>query len=77
VVAIAAAACLLFDRYRIFFYVGDALAVLAALCADATWRFGWRERYVLLLRWLRPVEGHSRPIVCCKRLAGRRARWRR
>ena len=34
VVAIAAAACLLFERYRIFFYVGDALAVLAALLLD-------------------------------------------
>ena len=35
-VAIAAAACLLFDRYRIFFYVGDALAVLAALLLTPT-----------------------------------------
>src|ERR1700734_4302963 len=36
VVALAAAACLLLERYRIFFYVGEALAVFAALLLTPT-----------------------------------------
>jgi putative ABC transport system permease protein len=57
VVAIAAAACLLFDRYRIFFYVGDALAVLAALLLTPTLALWLARALRPLLRWLRPVEG--------------------
>ncbi len=57
VVATAAAACLLFERYRIFFYAGDALAVLAALLLTPTFAL-WLARVLRpLLRWLRPVEG--------------------
>ncbi len=57
VVAIAAAACLLFERYRIFFYVGDALAVLAALLLTPTFALWLARALRPLLRWLRPVEG--------------------
>jgi putative ABC transport system permease protein len=56
-VAIAAAACLLFERYRIFFYVGDALAVLAALLLTPTFALLLARALRPLLRWLRPVEG--------------------
>ena len=57
VVAIAAGACLLLDRYRIFFYVGDALTVLAALLLTPTLAL-WLARVLRpLLRWMRPVEG--------------------
>jgi putative ABC transport system permease protein len=57
VVAIAAAACPLFERYRIFFYVGDALAVLAALLLTPTFALLLARALRPLLRWLRPVEG--------------------
>jgi putative ABC transport system permease protein len=57
VVAIAAAGCLLFERYRIFFYVGDALAVLSALLLTPTFALLLARALRPLLRWLRPVEG--------------------
>jgi putative ABC transport system permease protein len=57
VVAILAAACLLFERYRIFFYVGDALTVLAALLLTPTFALLLARALRPLLRWLRPVEG--------------------
>jgi putative ABC transport system permease protein len=57
VVAIAAAACLLLERYRIFFYIGDALAVLAALLLTPTFALWLARALRPLLRWLRPVEG--------------------
>jgi putative ABC transport system permease protein len=56
-VALAAAACLLFERYRIFFYAGDALAVLAALLLTPTFAVLLARALRPLLRWLRPVEG--------------------
>jgi putative ABC transport system permease protein len=56
-VAILAAGCLLFERYPIFFYAGDALAVLAALLLTPTFAL-WLSRGLRpLLRWIRPVEG--------------------
>src|SRR5580700_11161613 len=56
-VAILAAGCLLFRRYPIFFYAGDALAVLAALLLTPTFAL-WLSRLLRpVLRWLRPVEG--------------------
>ncbi len=57
VVAVAAAGCLLFERFRIFFYVGDALAVLAALLLTPTFALWLARALRPLLRWLRPVEG--------------------
>ena len=57
VVAIAAAGCLLFERFRIFFYVGDALAVLAALLLTPTFALLLARALRPLLRWLWPVEG--------------------
>src|SRR6202167_354289 len=57
IVAILAAACLLLERYRIFFYVGDALAVLAALLLTPTFAVWLARALRPLLRWLRPVEG--------------------
>ncbi len=57
VVAIAAAACLLFERFRILFYVGDALAVLAALLLTPAFALWLARALRPLLRWLRPVEG--------------------
>jgi putative ABC transport system permease protein len=57
VVAIAAAGCLLFERYRIFFYVGDALAILSALLLTPTLALLLARALRPLLRWLRPVEG--------------------
>lgn len=57
VLVIAAAACLLISSERIFFYAGDALAVLAALLLTPTFAL-WLARVLRpLLRWLRPVEG--------------------
>jgi len=56
-VAIAAAACLLFERFRILFYVGDALAVLAALLLTPAFALWLARALRPLLRWLRPVEG--------------------
>jgi putative ABC transport system permease protein len=57
VIAILAAACLLFERYRIFFYVGDALTVLAALLLTPTFALLLARALRPLLRWMRPVEG--------------------
>src|SRR6202034_2956311 len=57
IVAILAAACLLLERYRIFFYVGDALAVLAALLLTPTFALLLARALRPLLRWLRPVAG--------------------
>lgn len=56
VVAIAAA-CLLFAQDRVFFYVGDGLAVLAALLLTPTLALWLARALRPLLRWLRPVEG--------------------
>jgi putative ABC transport system permease protein len=57
IVAILAAACLLFERYRVFFYFGDALAVLAALLLTPTFALLLARALRPLLRWIRPVEG--------------------
>jgi putative ABC transport system permease protein len=57
IIAILAAACLLFERYRVFFYVGDALAVLAALLLTPTCALLLARALRPLLRWMRPVEG--------------------
>jgi putative ABC transport system permease protein len=57
IVAMLAAACLLFERYRIFFYAGDALTVLAALLLTPTFALLLARALRPLLRWLRPVEG--------------------
>jgi putative ABC transport system permease protein len=57
VVALAAAGCLLLGRYRIFFYVGDVLAVFAALLLTPTFALLLARALRPLLRWLRPVEG--------------------
>jgi putative ABC transport system permease protein len=57
VVALAAAACLLISRDRIAFYIGDGLAVIAALLLTPAFAL-WLARILRpLLRWLRPVEG--------------------
>ncbi|MGP0074828.1 MAG: ABC transporter permease [Bryobacteraceae bacterium] len=56
-VAILAAGCLLFERYRIFFYAGDALAVLAALLLTPAFAVWLARALRPLLRWMRPVEG--------------------
>jgi putative ABC transport system permease protein len=57
VVAIGAVACLLFERYRVLFYVGDALTVLAALLLTPTFALLLARALRPLLRWMRPVEG--------------------
>lgn len=57
VVAIAAAACLLISRDRIFFYAGDGLAVLAALLLTPSFALWLARALRPLLRWLWPVEG--------------------
>jgi putative ABC transport system permease protein len=57
VVALAAAACLLFRRHPVFFYAGDALAVLAALLLTPALALWLARALRPLLRWLRPVEG--------------------
>src|SRR5580658_4413524 len=57
VVAILAAACLLLERYRMFFYVGDALALLSALLLTPTLALLLARALRPLLRWMRPVEG--------------------
>ena len=57
VVALAAAACLLLERYSIFYYVGDALAVFAALLLTPTFALLLARALRPVLRWLRPVEG--------------------
>src|SRR5580692_3998017 len=56
-VAIAAMACLLLERYSIFYYVGDALAVFAALLLTPTFALLLARALRPVLRWLRPVEG--------------------
>jgi putative ABC transport system permease protein len=56
-VSIMAAACLVLGRYRILFYVGDALAVLAALLLTPTLTQLVTHALRPMLRWLRPVEG--------------------
>ena len=56
-VAILAVGCALGGRYRIVFYLGDALAVLAALLLTPALAL-WVTRLLRpLLKWLRPVEG--------------------
>jgi putative ABC transport system permease protein len=56
-IAILAAICLLLTQYRILLYVGDALAVLAALLLTPTLA-QWIARALRpALRWIRPVEG--------------------
>jgi putative ABC transport system permease protein len=57
IIAILAAACLLFERYRIFFYAGDALTILAALLLTPTFALLLARALRPLLRWIRPVEG--------------------
>jgi putative ABC transport system permease protein len=57
IVAILAAGCLLLERYRVFFYVGDALAVLAALLLTPTFALLLARALRPVLRWMRPVEG--------------------
>ena len=52
-----AAATLLLARYRIVFYAGDALAVLAAFLLTPTFALWLARALRPLLRWLRPVEG--------------------
>ncbi len=57
---VAAGGCrdaLLFERFRIFFYIGDALAVLAALLLTPTFALWLARALRPLLRWMRPVEG--------------------
>jgi putative ABC transport system permease protein len=56
-VAIAAAACLLLERYRVFFYVGDALTILAALLLTPSFALLLARALRPLLRWMWPVEG--------------------
>jgi putative ABC transport system permease protein len=57
VIALAAAGCLLLKRYPIFFYAGDALAVLAALLLTPAFALWLARALRPLLRWMRPVEG--------------------
>jgi putative ABC transport system permease protein len=57
VVSIAAAGCLLVPQNRMVFYVGDGLAVLAALLLTPTLALWLARALRPLLRWLRPVEG--------------------
>ena len=56
-VAMLALGCALFRRYPVLFYVGDALAVLAALLLTPTLALLLARALRPLLRWLRPVEG--------------------
>jgi putative ABC transport system permease protein len=56
-VAILAAGCLLLEQNRIFFYAGDALAVLAALLLTPAFALWLARALRPLLRWIRPVEG--------------------
>ena len=57
IVLIAAAGCLLVARDRLVFYVGDGLAVLAALLLTPTLALWLARALRPLLRWMRPVEG--------------------
>jgi len=56
-IAMLAAVCLFLMQYRVLLYVGDALAVLAALLLTPTLA-QWIARALRpALRWIRPVEG--------------------
>ena len=57
IVALLAFGCTFFNRYPILFYVGDALAVLAALLLTPTLAQLVAGALRPLLKWLRPVEG--------------------
>ncbi|HEX4595600.1 MAG TPA: FtsX-like permease family protein [Bryobacteraceae bacterium] len=57
VVAALALGCALLSRYPILFYVGDALAVLAALLLTPTLAQCVARALRPVLKWLRPVEG--------------------
>ena len=57
IIAVAATGCLVFERYRVFFYIGDALAILAALLLTPTFAVLLARALRPLLRWIRPVEG--------------------
>ncbi len=57
VVTILALACLVLGRFRVLAYVGDALAVLAALLLTPTLAQLVARALRPFLRWLRPVEG--------------------
>ena len=56
-VAILALGCALWGRHSILFYIGDALAVTAALLLTPTLALLLARALRPLLRWLRPVEG--------------------
>jgi putative ABC transport system permease protein len=56
-VATGAAACLLISRDPIAFYLGDGLAVIAALLLTPAFALWLARSLRPLLRWLRPVEG--------------------
>jgi putative ABC transport system permease protein len=57
IVALLAFGCTFFKRYPILFYVGDALAVLAALLLTPTLAQLVARALRPILKWLRPVEG--------------------
>jgi len=57
VVAILAITCAAFGKTPLFFYVGDALAVLGAVLLTPTLTMLLARALRPLLRWLRPVEG--------------------
>ncbi|HEX5230376.1 MAG TPA: FtsX-like permease family protein [Bryobacteraceae bacterium] len=57
VISIAAAGCLLVSRDRLAYYLGDGLAVLAALLLTPTLALWLARAMRPLLQWLRPVEG--------------------
>jgi putative ABC transport system permease protein len=57
IVAILAFGCVFLGRYRIVFYLGDALAVLAALLLTPTLAQLVARALRPALKWLRPVEG--------------------
>ena len=56
-IALVSAACMLFSRYRVIFYIGDALAIIAALLLTPTLAQWIARAFRPLLKWLRPVEG--------------------
>jgi len=57
VIALASLGCLLVTQYRIFFYVADALAMVAALLLTPSLSHWVAGALRPLLRFLRPVEG--------------------
>jgi putative ABC transport system permease protein len=57
IVALLAFGCVFLGRYRILFYLGDALAVLAALLLTPTLAQLVARALRPALKWLRPVEG--------------------